>query len=106
MINEAYGVSECECRGYNLIFSRLHTERDLDKTQIFKILSGLKERPSLNAKVRKPMMKSWLRKWHKTGLITLWRDKVRLGNIALAINLLNNKNKDLLVKEIVNSPYS
>ena len=96
-----YSASECEYRGYNLVFFRLYPERELYKTQINKILSGLRQNPYLNSKVRKPTMKAWLVKWHKAGLITLWRDKVRLGNITLATNLLNKRNKDLLVKQLI-----
>lgn len=105
LINYIYQASECECRAYNLVFLRLYTEKDIDKDRIFKILSGLKEKRGSNAKVRKPMMKSWLRKWHKNGLITIFRDKVRLGNIMLATSMLNKKSKDLLLEELATTSF-
>ena len=84
-----------------MVFLRLYPERELYKAQVIRILSGLREKPYLNSKVRKHITKAWLVRWHKAGLITLWRDKVRLGNIALAADLLNKKNKDLLVKQLI-----
>jgi len=96
-----YDMSECEKRGFNLVFAKLFDEKDTDESSIFKLLSGLRVSQGSYEKVKKSVVKAWVRKWHRLGIVTVLHGQIRLGSIGLAVNLLDDKSKEIVKRKII-----
>jgi hypothetical protein len=77
-----------QAKAFNLLVKHLVGVQHLDKGDTYELLSSLH--------LPKKTIQSWLRYWHSNGLITLHRDKVRLGNVMLAHDNLDEQTKVLL----------
>jgi hypothetical protein len=96
-----YDMSECEKRAFNLVFAKLFDEKETDEPSIFKLLSGLRVSQGSYEKVKKSVVKAWIRKWHRLGIITVLHGQIRLGSIGLAVNLLDDKSKEIVKRKII-----
>ena len=94
-------MSECEKRAFNLVFAKLFDEKDTDESSIFKLLSGLRVSQGSYEKVKKSVVKAWVRKWHRLGIVTVLHGQIRLGSIGLAVNLLDDKSKEIVKRKII-----
>ena len=96
-----YDMSECEKRAFNLVFAKLFDEKETDEPSIFKLLSGLRVSQGSYEKVKKSMVKAWIRKWHRLGLVSVFHGKIRNGSIGLAADLLDDKSKEIVKRRII-----
>lgn len=93
-------LSPLEKRALNLTLELLLKEKEVIKTQIYETLSGLRENTNGNEKIKLATSKGLLMKWHKLGLITIFRDKIRLGNFLLYSNILDEKNQNEVIESL------
>jgi len=87
-------ISPIEKRAFNLTLKMLLKEKEVTKAQIFKIMSGLRENTNGNEKIKLATSKSLLKRLHKLGLITIFRDEIRTGNFLLYSNVLDVLDED------------
>ncbi len=112
MTNKLYiNLPPLENQGFNLVFKKLiQAEGDVTDSEIFRTLSGLRLTSNGNEKVKLSTSKAFLKNWHRYGLITKTRGKIRLGNFIQHSYLLNEENtatlkaKFNLIQQPVNAP--
>lgn len=91
-------ISDLEIRSFNLMLEKLMQNKNTKTSSILESMSGLRTKTHRNPKVKLPISKNLLRKWHKMGIITIFRDKIRVGNVLLYSDILNEKNQKILLE--------
>lgn len=92
--------SESERHSFNVVFQKLLNERDTDEASVFKLLSGVRTAPGQQTKVGKATVRVWIRRWHRSGLVTLIHGRLRLGPVGLYADLLSSENKKRIIRMI------
>ena len=86
-------TSSLEKRAFRVIFRHLIEKNEITLGEFFKLLSGvrLKDDPRNPKKVTKSVARAFLRKWHKSGVITVLRNRVRLSFSPALLRFLDHK---------------
>ena len=80
--------NDVERRAFSVLASRLILHGELTKGEALKILSGVRKSSKSTSKLTRNISKRLLRKWHKLGLIVVFRNKIRLCFHPLVFKLL------------------
>jgi hypothetical protein len=89
-------ISVQERHGFNVLFRKLASDKDVSQCTARKILSGVRLQAYTVTKVNKHTAQVWLNHWHKLGLVTLIHGCVRSGSISVCSSVLDNANNALV----------
>lgn len=93
-------LSSLHIKLFNFVLRKLRDKDQIAYTELIKSLSGFRINENSNEKIKLRAVKKALWKLHTAGLITIIRERVRLGNIFLHADIFDEENKAAMSQKL------